>query len=514
LAMRHTGHIVVLDFGSQYTQLIARRIREMGVYCEIIPYWSSLTDIRKRRPKGLVLSGGPSSVYRKGAPMPGKGVFGLGVPVLGICYGMQAVAHMFGGRVAGRPEEEYGPRKVRVVGSHRLFGGLRREIRVWMSHADVVTRPPRGWRIIARTDTCPFCAFSNPRGTILGVQFHPEVSHTDDGTRVLKNFVFGICGAEKNWSMKSFAETSIERIREIVGDDPVICALSGGVDSSVTVCMVSRAVGDRLTAIFVDNGLLRKNEGDAVRKLCREFGIRLKYVQASRRFLSKLKGVTAPERKRRIIGREFIRVFEEAAPRKGTTKYLAQGTLYPDVIESVSVGGPSATIKSHHNVGGLPRRMNLQLVEPLRELFKDEVRRVGRILGVPAYILERHPFPGPGLAVRIIGEVTEPRLRILREVDWIFIDEIKKAGLYDKIWQAFAVLLPVKSVGVMGDRRTYEFAVALRAVTSLDGMTADWARIPPAVLERISARIVNSVKRINRVVYDVTSKPPGTIEWE
>jgi GMP synthase (glutamine-hydrolysing) len=512
--MQHTNHIVVLDFGSQYTQLIARRIRELGVYCEIMPYSTPTGEIRRREPVGIIFSGGPSSIYEKGAPMPRRDTLKLGVPILGICYGMQALARMFGGSVGRSPEEEYGPRDVRVVGTHRLFKGLKRSLRVWMSHADVVTRPPSDWKIIARTDSCPYCAFSDPARKLYGVQFHPEVSHTADGTRVLENFVLGICGAKKNWSMRSFIETSTEHIRKTVGDDPIICALSGGVDSSVTAALVSRAVGKRLTSIFVDNGLLRKNEGEAVRRFCADFDIRLKYVRASGRFLSKLEGVASPERKRRIIGREFIKVFEEAAPVGGGAGYLAQGTLYPDVIESVSVKGPSATIKSHHNVGGLPKRMKLRLVEPLRELFKDEVRKVGRLLGVPPYILRRHPFPGPGLGVRILGEVTRARLRVLREVDWIYMDEIKKAGQYDKIWQAFAVLLPVKTVGVMGDRRTYEYVVALRAVTSLDGMTADWARIPAPVMERISARIVNSVKRVNRVVYDVTSKPPGTIEWE
>ncbi|MFH1312737.1 MAG: glutamine-hydrolyzing GMP synthase [Candidatus Eisenbacteria bacterium] len=512
--MKHEHHIVVLDFGSQYTQLIARRIREMGVYCEIVPYWSTVKEIAARHPRGIILSGGPRSVHEKDAPMPAKGIFDLGMPVLGICYGLQVIAKVFGGKVTATAGEEYGPRVVTSVGRHRLFTGVRKRIRVWMSHADYVQALPRGWRAIAGTESCRYCAVHSPDDRVFGLQFHPEVSHSDDGTKVLRNFVFRICGARKNWSMESFVESAVEKIKEEVGENPVVCALSGGVDSSVAASLVSRAVGDRLTAIFVDNGLQRKHEGDAVRMLCKECGIRLRYIKAAGRFLAKLRGVSSPERKRRLIGREFIKVFEEAAVREGGVKYLVQGTLYPDVIESVSVRGPSSTIKSHHNVGGLPRRMKLRLVEPLRELFKDEVREVGKIIGVPPGILARHPFPGPGLAVRIIGEVTGGRLSILRDVDWIFIDEIEKAGLYSEIWQAFGVLLPVRSVGVMGDRRTYEFVVALRAVTSRDGMTADWARIPPRVLEKISARIVNSVRRVNRVVYDVTSKPPGTIEWE
>jgi GMP synthase (glutamine-hydrolysing) len=513
--MLHTDHIVVLDFGSQYTQLIARRVREIGVYAEILPFWTPASEVARRRPRGIILSGGPASVYIRRAPMPDRGIFGLDVPVLGICYGLQVVSQMHEGRVGPTPTgEEYGPSTATVTHRHPLFRGLRKRLRVWMSHGDCVLTLPRGWKTIARTETCRYGAVHSPDGMILGVQFHPEVSHTDDGARVLRNFVVDICGAPRTWSMASFAETSVAGIKEQVGDHPVICALSGGVDSSVTACMVSRAVGRRLTAVFVDNGLLRKRESDDVADLCKRFGIRLKHVRASRRFLSKLRGVTSPERKRRIIGREFIRVFEQAAPDRGRGTLLAQGTLYPDVIESVSVGGPSAKIKTHHNVGGLPRRMRLRLLEPLRELFKDEVRDLGRILGVPDHILRRHPFPGPGLGVRIVGEVTRPRLEILREVDWIFIDEITLSGIYDEIWQAFAVLLPVKSVGVMGDRRTYEYVVALRAVTSLDGMTADWARIPPEVLESVSTRIVNSVRRVNRVVYDVTSKPPGTIEWE
>jgi GMP synthase (glutamine-hydrolysing) len=512
--LEHGNHIVVLDFGSQYTQLIARRIREMGVYCEILPYWTSAAELRARGPGGIIFTGGPRSVYEKDAPRARRDVFRLGIPILGICYGFQLITRMFGGKVERAPEEEYGGRVVDVVARHPLFSGLKRQIRVWMSHGDRATRIPKGWKVLARTDTAPFCAIASPDNLILGVQFHPEVTHTDDGTRVLRNFALSICKASRDWSLRSFADEAVERVRRTVGDGRIICALSGGVDSSVVAALLEKAVGDRLTAIFVDNGLLRKNEGADVRAFCKARHIDLRYVEASQRFLRSLKGVSSPERKRKIIGREFIRVFEQVARHIGRVDFLAQGTLYPDVIESVSVKGPSATIKSHHNVGGLPARMHLKLVEPLRELFKDEVRKVGRIVGVPGFILERHPFPGPGLGVRILGEVTPPRLAILREVDAIFIDEIRQAGLYGKIWQAFGVLLPVRSVGVMGDRRTYRFVVALRAVTSLDGMTADWARIPDRVLARISSRIVNSVREVNRVVYDVTSKPPGTIEWE
>ena len=512
--MEHRDHIAVLDFGSQYTQLIARRIREIGVYCEILPYWTPAKELLARRPKGIIFTGGPGSVYEPGAPMPRMEVFNLGIPILGICYGFQIITQIFGGRVERAPEEEYGGHTVTVVARHRLFAGLRNRIRVWMSHADRAVRIPRGWRVLARTDSTPVCAIVSPDGMIMGVQFHPEVSHTDDGTKVLRNFAVAICGASRDWSLKSFAKDSIAGIRETVGGDRIVCALSGGVDSSVVARLVGCAVGDKLTAVFVDNGVLRKNEGGHVRAFCKACGISLRYVNASRRFLSKLKGVSSPERKRKIIGREFIRVFEEVAGDIGRVKYLAQGTLYPDVIESVSVRGPSAKIKSHHNVGGLPQRMNLELVEPLRELFKDEARQVGKIVGVPRSILERHPFPGPGLAVRVIGEVTPRRVRILQEIDAIFVDEIKKAGLYSEIWQAFAVLLPVRSVGVMGDRRTYRFVAGLRAVTSVDGMTADWAHIPAPVLAKISSRIVNSVRDVNRVVYDITSKPPGTIEWE
>ena len=512
--MIHKNHIIVLDFGSQYTQLIARRIRESRIYCEILPYWTRPQEIAAREPRGLILTGGPKSVYEKGAPLPDPGIFRLGIPVLGICYGFQVIAKVFGGRVEKAPSEEYGGHIVTLVGKHTLFSGLRRKISVWMSHGDRVVKMPPGWRLLARTPLAPYCAFASPDGRIVGVQFHPEVSHTQDGAKVLRNFALRMCRASRDWSLASFVDESIRSIRSTVGDGRIICALSGGVDSSVVARLVGCAVGDRLTAIFVDNGVLRKGEGEHVRAFCEACGIKLKYIDASRRFLASLKGVTSPELKRKRIGREFISVFEEAAEEIGGVKFLAQGTLYPDVIESMSVRGPSATIKSHHNVGGLPARMRLTLVEPLRELFKDEVRQVGRIAGVPRSILARHPFPGPGLAVRVIGEVTPARVRVLQEVDAIFIDEIRKAGLYSRIWQAFAVLLPVRSVGVMGDKRTYRFVAGLRAVTSVDGMTADWARIPPRVLASASSRIVSSVREVNRVVYDITSKPPGTIEWE
>ena len=512
--MTHQNHIVVLDFGSQYTQLIARRIREIGVYCEILPHWTPLGQVLERKPKGIILSGGPRSVYEPGAPLPHPDLLKTGVPVLGICYGMQALAQILGGRVARASQEEYGPRSVEIVRRNPIFKGLRRRIRVWMSHADYVEALPRGWKVIGRTETCPYAAATDRSGRILGVQFHPEVSHTDSGTVILKNFVLEICNAPRTWSMESFVEETVESIRATVGGERVLCALSGGVDSSVTAVLVGRAVGERLTCIYVNNGLMRKNEPQGVRLLARTARLKVRYVNAAQRFLSRLRGVTDPEVKRRVIGHEFIRVFEESIPRHEPPRFLAQGTLYPDVIESMSHRGPSDTIKSHHNVGGLPRKMKLRLIEPLRELFKDEVRKVGKIIGIPEEILRRHPFPGPGLAVRIIGEVTRSRLQVLREVDWIVVDELKKAGLYDEIWQAFAVLLPVRTVGVMGDRRTYQSVVAIRAVTSRDGMTADWARIPDHVLETIATRIVNSVKQVNRVVYDVTSKPPGTIEWE
>lgn len=511
--MERSNHIIVLDFGSQYTQLIARTVREIGVYCEIVPYWISARHLAQRKPRGIILSGSPRGVYEKNAPMPDMGIFRIGVPVLGICYGMQVIVHCFGGKVLKASEREYGPR-IATVSKHRLFSGLQRKARVWMSHGDYVASIPKGWKVIASTRSCPICGVESPDKNIIGVQFHPEVSHTPDGKVILENFVRGICNAPLNWSMESFVERAIDSIRKEVAGDKVICALSGGVDSSVTASLVSKAIGSNLLCVFVDNGLLRKNEEQAVRTLEKAVGLNVRYVRAAQRFLKALKGVTDPEAKRRIIGREFIRVFEGFVETQDPPRFLAQGTLYPDVIESISVHGPSETIKTHHNVGGLPRNLKLRLIEPLRELFKDEVRCVGRLLGVPKEILERHPFPGPGLAVRVIGEVTRAKVEILREADWILVDEIRHAGLYSKIWQAFAVLLPIRTVGVMGDKRTYKWVVGIRAVTSRDGMTADWARIPHDVMERISTRIVNSVPQVNRVVFDVTSKPPATIEWE
>jgi GMP synthase (glutamine-hydrolysing) len=511
----HKEKILVLDFGSQYTQLIARRIREGKVYSEIFPFNASMEKIRRFRPKGIVLSGGPSSVYEEGAPLPDMEIFSLGIPVLGICYGMQLMAHCLGGRVAKAVKREYGRAELIVDDDGDLLWGISQDTKVWMSHGDRIETLPEGFSAIGHTGNSPVAAMANRGKKFFALQFHPEVVHTEEGNRVLQNFVYNICGCEAAWEMSSFIEWSVADIRAKVGEKKVICALSGGVDSSVVALLVHRAIGDNLTCIFVDNGLLRKDEAGKVKKTFEDhFHIRLVYVDARKRFLEKLKGVTEPERKRKIIGNEFISVFEDEARKIKGAEFLAQGTLYPDVIESVSFKGPSAVIKSHHNVGGLPEVMKLKLVEPLRELFKDEVRVLGEELGLPEEICWRHPFPGPGLAIRCIGEITEQRLDILRESDAIVLEEIKTAGLYRRIWQAFAVILPIKSVGVMGDERTYENVVAVRAVTSLDGMTADWARIPDAVLGKISNRIINEVKGVNRVVYDITSKPPGTIEWE
>jgi len=509
--------IIILDFGSQYTQLIARRVREAGVYCEILPYSASVDEIHAREPKGLILSGGPSSVYDDDAPKPQTGLLtNPSYPVLGICYGLQLMAYGLGGKVLPSKSREYGYARLRIVDpTSRLFAGLPNEMDVWMSHGDHVTELPDGFRMTAQTADA-VNAFENPARRIYGLQFHPEVAHTPLGAQILRNFLFEICGCKGDWTPAAAIEEQIERIRDRLGENGrAICGLSGGVDSSVAAALVHRAAGDRQTCLFINNGVLREGEFEATLALLKQkLKLNIHGVDASERFLEGLKDVFDPEAKRKIIGATFIAVFEEEANRIGDVGFLVQGTLYPDVIESVSVRGPSATIKSHHNVGGLPEKMNLQLIEPLRELFKDEVRLIGRELGVPEEILTRHPFPGPGLAVRILGDVTEERLRILRAADRILDEELRQAELYGSVWQAFAVLLPISTVGVMGDERTYERVVAIRAVTSVDGMTADWARLPHDLLARVSTRIVSEVKGVNRVVYDISSKPPSTIEWE
>jgi GMP synthase (glutamine-hydrolysing) len=512
--MKPSEFILVLDFGSQYTQLIARRIRELGVFSEIQRFDFPIDEILKLKPKGIILSGGPSSVYEDGAPQVDEKLFELGIPVLGICYGLQLIAYKLGGVVDKFARREYGKAILRVIKDDDLFYGFNSQSVVWMSHGDALIKEPDGFEVIAWTDNSPICAIRNKDKKIYGVQFHPEVVHTERGDEILRNFVYRICGCKGEWNAEFFIEKEIEEIRKIVGDEKVICAVSGGVDSTVLALLLMRAIGENLIAIFIDNGLMREGEGEEVLKNFREIGVNIHYVNASEVFLERLKGIFDPEEKRRIIGRTFIEIFEREAKKFGDVKFLAQGTLYPDVIESTSYKGPSSKIKTHHNVGGLPERMNFKLIEPFRELFKDEVRKIGKSLGLSDEILNRHPFPGPGLAVRVVGEVTKDKLEILRKADKIFIEEIKKANLYDKIWQAFAVLLPIKTVGVMGDERSYEYVVALRAVSSQDGMTADWFRLPYDLLERVSNRIVNEVKGVNRVIYDITTKPPATIEWE
>jgi len=520
---RLSDSIVILDFGAQYTQLIARRIREQNVFSVVLPCTALLDEVKASAPKGIVLSGAPWSVYDKDAPPADKRIFELGVPVLGICYGLQFMVHTLGGKVRPADKREYGHAEVDIVAESLLFKGLARRQPVWMSHGDEALELPPGFELTAKTSHA-VAGIQNISKKWFAVQFHPEVHHTRHGTEMLRNFIFQICGAKPTWTPQHFIDSTIEQVRLQVGKGRAICALSGGVDSSVAAVLVDRALRDakgksRLTCIFVNNGVLRKNEFEKVQKTLHDkLGLRLDPVDATSRFLGKLKGIIDPEKKRKIIGNEFIKVFEKEARRiekeEGNVKWLVQGTLYPDVIESRSVRGPSQVIKSHHNVGGLPEKMKLKLIEPLKDLFKDEVRRIGRDLGMPEEILQRQPFPGPGLAVCVLGEVTPERLALLRECDDIVVSEIKNAGLYTKVWQSFAVLLPVMSVGVMGDMRTYAYTCAVRAVSSEDGMTADWVALPHDVLKKISIRIVNEVKGVNRVVYDITSKPPGTIEWE
>ncbi|HJX33640.1 MAG TPA: glutamine-hydrolyzing GMP synthase [Desulfatiglandales bacterium] len=510
--------ILILDFGSQYTQLIARRVREEQVYCEIHPFDLNIQKVKEFSARGIILSGGPSNVYNKKAPLADRAIFDLGIPILGICYGMQYITHIMGGLVSSAYDREYGNAVINILDNSDLFNGfgIHGEEIVWMSHGDRIDKVPDNFVILANSKSCPIAAMTDSSRRFFGVQFHPEVAHTPNGKKILKNFLFRVCGCKPSWTMASFAKQTISHLRKTIGRERVICGLSGGVDSSITAVLLHKAIGERLSCIFVDNGLLRRGESREVMDLFQDhYRIKIHLVDAAELFLKKLRRVTEPEKKRKIIGREFISVFERKAKELGKARYLAQGTLYPDVIESVSFkGGPSAKIKSHHNVGGLPEVMKLELIEPLRELFKDEVRQVGLELGLPRELVMRQPFPGPGLAVRILGEVTRDRIELLRSADEILLEEIRKADLYEKVWQSFAVLLPIRTVGVMGDERTYENVIALRIVDSLDAMTADWTRIPYEILARISNRIINNVRGVNRVVYDISSKPPSTIEWE
>ncbi len=508
--------LLIIDYGSQYNQLIARRVRESKGFCEIVPPTITAAEIKKKNVKGLILSGGPASVYQKGAPKLDPDYLKLGVPIFGICYGMQALTQLLGGKVKRAAEKEFGRAELSLLSTNGIFKGVSNKSISWMSHGDSVSTLPKGFKRTAFTKNTHVAAFEDHRNKIYGVQFHPEVHHSEQGKKVIDNFLFGICGYKREWTMKNFIDEKVFAIREQVGKDRVILGLSGGVDSSVAAALLSKAIGKQLTAIFVNNGLLRKNEEAEVRAaFAGKYNLDFRVVNAEKLFLKKLKGVSDPEKKRKIIGHEFIWAFDREAKKIKGAKFLAQGTLYPDVIESKSAfGGPTAVIKSHHNVGGLPDKMKMKLVEPLRTLFKDEVRELGVTLGLPKSLVWRHPFPGPGLAVRVLGDVTKERCDILREADYRFIQELRESGLYSKIWQAFAVLLPVKSVGVMGDERTYDNVIALRAVTSVDGMTADWYDMPKDVLGKVSNRIINEVKGVNRVVYDVSSKPPATIEWE